>query len=572
MNEDIDVRTERLDDFALLLGLMQQMELPALLDRHLPRHHLQQGVSWGWVTSIWLAHIISQGDHRKLTVRDWVRQAQGTIQALTGMTLRETDFTDDRLTRVLHHLSQAASWRALEAELGQHLLQVYAVEPMTIRADATTISGYHAGGETSLWQYGHSKDDPTLRQVKAMLTSLDPFGLPLAVEVVSGEQADDPLYWPIIERTIALVHQKHLLFVGDCKMGASETRSALDQAEQYYLMPLAMVGDRQNELARWVQEAPVPLTAIAQGETVMATGYERRHVCTTPTHTWEERLLVVQSVAYQASQEQRLDERLRQAETALWALTPTPGRGKRQIADEATLHERAEQVLQRFRVQGLLHYHAVAEVTQTQHFVGRGRGSQDRPRQIQETVRWQLVRVETDAEAVMQAKRQLGWRVYATNAPGERLSLEQAVHEYRQEYRIERNFGRLKDAPLSIAPLFVQREDQVQGMIHLLSLALRVLTLLEGTIRRRLQQEQQTLVGLHAENRKKASSSPTAERILQAFAHVTLTHVMIAGQGHWHITPLSPLQRQILLLLGLPPDLYEALPQRIRELSLSLRE
>jgi transposase len=41
--------------------------------------------------------------------------------------------------------------------------------------DATTVSGYHTGGEESLFQYGYSKDDPTLRQVKVMVAALDPF-------------------------------------------------------------------------------------------------------------------------------------------------------------------------------------------------------------------------------------------------------------------------------------------------------------------------------------------------------------------------------------------------------------
>ncbi len=34
-----------------------------------------------------------------------------------------------------------------------------------MRLDATTVSGYHAGGEDSLFQFGYSKDDPTLKQV-----------------------------------------------------------------------------------------------------------------------------------------------------------------------------------------------------------------------------------------------------------------------------------------------------------------------------------------------------------------------------------------------------------------------
>src|SRR5437764_11048611 len=84
------------------------------------------------------------------------------------------------------------------------------------------------GGEDSLWQFGHSKDDPTLRQIKAMMATLDPLGLPLALEVVSGEQADDPLYIPLIDRVLTWLGQHSLLFVGDSKMSALATRGHLE--------------------------------------------------------------------------------------------------------------------------------------------------------------------------------------------------------------------------------------------------------------------------------------------------------------------------------------------------------
>src|SRR5205814_7893220 len=214
MKEDMHIQTERIDDFVVLLALMQQMGLPELLDRHLARHRLQQGLSWGWTASIWLAHIVSQGDHRKVTVRDWVRQAHRTLEQVTGLDIRETDFTDDRLTIVLRHLSDEQQWQAIEQELGQHLVRVYDLEEQPIRVDATTVSGYRNGGEESLWQFGHSKDDPTLRQIKAMMATLDPLALPLALEVVSGARADDPLYSRLIDCVRSCLVRQALLVVG----------------------------------------------------------------------------------------------------------------------------------------------------------------------------------------------------------------------------------------------------------------------------------------------------------------------------------------------------------------------
>ena len=53
---DLVIITERVDDVALLIGQMVQMGLPEVLDRHIPRHWTQRGLSWGWTAVIWLAY------------------------------------------------------------------------------------------------------------------------------------------------------------------------------------------------------------------------------------------------------------------------------------------------------------------------------------------------------------------------------------------------------------------------------------------------------------------------------------------------------------------------------------
>ena len=260
---ELTITTERIDDFVLLLELMKQIDLPGMLDRHLPRHWLQQGLSWGWVTTIWLAHILSQGDHRKLTVRDWVRQAHTTLEHVTGRSIRDTDFTDDRLTIVLRLLSDTASWHALEQDLGQTIIRVYDLAHGPVRLDATTISGYHAGGPASLFQFGESKDAPDLRQVKLMMGALDPLGLPLATDVVSGERADDGLYVPIIERIVATLATGGLVFVGDSKMSAWATRVHLRAAAA--LSGSAGLGGRDATRAAWLDPGCAQRGAATDG-------------------------------------------------------------------------------------------------------------------------------------------------------------------------------------------------------------------------------------------------------------------------------------------------------------------
>ena len=53
-----------------------------------------------------------------------------------------------------------------------------------------------------------------------MLATLDPLGLPLVTEVLSGERADDPLYLPAITRVRACLDRTGWLDVGDVKMSS----------------------------------------------------------------------------------------------------------------------------------------------------------------------------------------------------------------------------------------------------------------------------------------------------------------------------------------------------------------
>jgi transposase len=574
MNTELTITTERIDDFPLLLAVMQRLGLPEILDRHLKLHGSHKGLSWGWIGVIWLAHILSQGDHRKLPVQAWVRQAQETIVRITGLSeLTELDFTDDRLTKLLTRLSQPVLWQAIEQELGANLIRVYALPTQRVRLDATTVSRYHADATSALFQFGHSKDDPTLRQVKVMLAALDPLGMPLVTEVVAGDGADDPLYVPAIARVLAIINVAGLLFVGDCKMSAVATRAYVQSLGHFYLCPLAQTGNTPSEMAQWIAAAnaqpealqTLHITAADGSKQLLAQGrtFERQLQVTTATggQAWTERILLVRMEGLRQRQLTSLNERLAKATTQLLALTPAPGRGKRQIQTEADLVTAATAILQRYEVEGLLTYTFERQETRRISYVGRGRGGAERPQQETVTVRYQLTTVERNATALAAHEQTLGWRVYVTNAPATELSWEVAILTYRDEWLIERGFHRLKGAPLSLDPLFVKRDDQVVGLTNLLSIAVRLLTLVEFVVRRNLKQNQELLVGLLPQNPKKGIDNPTTERLLQSFREITLTIVNLPGQRIRHVTPLTALQVRILELLGLSPAVYTALAE-----------
>ena len=284
-------------------------------------------------------------------------------------------------------------------------IEIYDLSQNVIRCDATTVSGDHEVIAEGLFQFGHSKDDPTRPQIKVMLGVLDPLGMPLATDVWSGERADDGLYLPIIERMRSGLPKTGLLFVGDCKMSALETRAYLAEHQDMYLSPLPLTGATAEAMEAWITEGVTKGNAGAlerivrtndRGHKVLAAeGYEFERTCAAPgdavdAAAWKERVLVVRSPRHAAQQAAGLEKRLCQAETKLAALTPPRGRGKRQITDEATLMEAMALVLKEHRVEGLLRVAWEKQVEQTTHYVGRGRGSLSREKRVMQKTRYHI--------------------------------------------------------------------------------------------------------------------------------------------------------------------------------------
>jgi len=324
---ELIVITERVDDVALLLAQMMRLGLPEILDQHLPRHWQQQGLSWGWTAVIWLAYILSEGDHRKVAMATYVRGMQQTLGQITAQPIRGLDFSDDRLAHLLKHLSKAKYWQAIEHALNERSMPVYDLSAEVIRCDATTGSACHEVVDGGLVQFGHSKDAPSRPQSKLMTASLDPLGLPLATNVVSGEQADDGFYIPLLERLGQGFEKPGLLVGGDCQMSALDIRAYLSGRQQLYLSPLPLTGTTAKQMPQWSSQGIAKDRAgelervfrtEAQGQEVLvAQGYEVERTCQVQEaeahREWPERILVGHSPAHGARQGQALEHRLAHA-------------------------------------------------------------------------------------------------------------------------------------------------------------------------------------------------------------------------------------------------------------------
>jgi transposase len=556
------LHVEVVADLPVLWATLERLDLPAALDRHFPApRHWKGPLTPGEVLAVWLLFLLSQADHCLNHVEPWVAQHHGPLSALLGKDVQPTCAHDDRLADWLTRLSASDSFSALERDLNQQTIRVYQLPTELVRIDATTANSYaEVLSEQGLLQFGHSKDDPDRPQLKIAAGVLDPLGLPLATAVVPGNATDDPLYVPVIQAVQRSLGRGGRTYVGDCKMAALATRAFVAAGADGYLCPLS-----ENQISRAERHAllqpvwdgtqalqPVWRPGVeGQPDELVAEGFSVDVELTATVGDqevrWTERRWLVRSQAYARAQEAALERRLGRATQALRELVVRK-QGKTPLV-HAELMEAAQAIVGREGVDGLLSY--TVRATMARRPV---RAYRDRPARQETAVSFEIDvgRAETP---IQEKKREMGWQVYGTNAVA--MTLAQVVWAYRGQYRIEDDWSRLKGRSLGLTPLYLQDEARIQGLVYLLSLALRILTLLEWVVRERLHDEGAKLRGIYAGQPGRQTARPSTELLLRVMKPIGVSVVEVNGQTYAMLSPLTEVQTRLLELWGLPPDLYE---------------
>lgn len=559
-------RVERVDDIPVLLATLKRLKVAEILDRLYPSGHRWKGeLTFGEVACVWIAFIASQGDHRLCQLQPWAEANLHTLSACLGKTVRPLDFHDDRLADMLDHLAldenpERLAWQDFEVDLNQHTVRVYQLDADFFRIDTTTANTYvEVRDDLGYIQFGHSKDRDDLPQIKIPLATLDPLGMPVTTLVVPGNCADDPLYVPQIKKVQQAFGQAGKTFAMDCKGMSLDTRAYLASTRDYYLGPLAetlVSAEQRRALLQPVWQGQQKLAQVyrpgveGQDEELVAEGFcldvPLAGEVDDEQVRWTERRWLVRSLAYAAGQHKQLDRRLQTAVEQLTRLNERKQGKKRLTAQE--MAEAAQEIVTRQRVQNMLD----CQVRTTTHRRKiRAYGDQQARVQKEQEHRLEVSRRE---EVIEQAKREMGWRVYATNQKS--LNLAAVVWGYRGQNRLEDNYARLKGQPLGLTPMYLQYESRIVGLVLLLSIALRLLSVLEWSVRKKLQEKGETLKGLYPGQPGRQAKRPSAELLLGAFKGMNLTILQVAGELVTYVTPLSALQLKLLELWDLPPDLY----------------
>jgi transposase len=559
----MEISSERIDDIPLIAALLKQMEIAKWIDQQLKQPHgNHQGLSYGQLSVLLLIYIISQSDHRLCAAETWVNTHRITLELVTGWSIGEKDVTDDRLARVVEQFGlQGEACQEIEQKLGKHLIRAYELPTEVVRLDTTSFIVHHEQIESeadSLLRYGHSKDKrPDLLQYRQMLGTLDPTGMPLVSETLPGNGADDPLYWPAWQRMAKVIGHKLFVFLADCKASAIATRANIANQGGIYCFPLPLTGQNPALLKQWVLDPPsasvdIRLLRQEDDEPAVGKGFEVElgkfwlNPDTKEKVTWHERYLVTYSKILAASQIRGLHERIDKAQVALEKLNQTSGE------DLEVFNTKVEGILKRHRVKEFLMLTTTSQTYIQTTYIKKGRPTVNSPTLEVTKIKLNL-NIERKISAIEEAVQLAGWRLYVTNAPITHLSLNQALVYYRDQWIVERGFHRFKRGQLPALPIYFQNQDRIEGLMFLLTLALRVFTLIEFVVRQAISASKQKLAGLYDGNPKRTTERPSAEQLLKAFDNLTLYFL---PDTSIFVTTLSALHRQILLLLRLPDSIY----------------
>lgn len=580
-----DFAAESVGSIPLIFGLLDHVGVSRAINEHYPIHKNWQGGDKGIIVSVWLCYILTTKDHRLYTVEWWFKEHSRSLNLLLVgygySALSPKDFTDDRLGLLLSAFSNEEVWHVFMSDFSRNLLKLYDIHITHVELDATIAQQYRTVIEDGLLQMGHSKQHRSdLPQLKSMLSNAAEHNIPLLINTVSGNRADDGLYLPLIEQTRHIIGKTGILWQGDSKLGSLDNRYEIARHQDFYLTPASLVQIKTDFLRGYVTEykakngkwtdiyieKPVkkaldkPYNEADRDKTekvLIGRGFELSVVLSHKGFQWTERRLIVCSESYSATQIAAFTKQISQAATQLAALVERK-QGKVVPKSAEELLKKAENIVSKNHVTPYFTLNVVTKTTSKE--IKANKAATGR---IEEIKTFEL-QIEQNQSLIDQNIDYLGYRVYLTNQNRDELPIQKAVQTYRKEYQIERRIRNLKEEVCALLPIYLQKDDRIVGLVNLLTLLLQIVSIAEYRIALSLKEEeikeQQKLEGLYPGQPKIKTPKPSIRKILEALSPIILISVIIDQKVVKNIiSNQSDLTLRIINLIALPRNPYDVL-------------
>jgi transposase len=486
--------------------------------------------------------------------------AQQDTELLLGKAVPPQALNDDTAGRVLDRLYDFGTMRLFTACAVRAAMR-FGLERRYVHFDTTSRSvwGDYQFAETQdlpfQVTYGYSKDKrPDLKQFILSTLCVDR-AVPIWGKLDDGNASDKTLNTTLLSELARLladygVRPGAYIYIADAALVTEDNLTALRDtcfitrlpatySECGRLIEEAVARNHWEEVGVLAQTPPTkhrPGTfyKVAEGSVTL---YGQTY-----------RAMVVHSSSQDQRRQQHLEREIQASAATLEALTREAAR------QEYYCHADAEAAAAKLRALPSA-YHGVDVEVQERPQYRPGRPSATRPRMVK-ALRYGLqVTLHERAEVIARKRQEAGCFVLLTNVPtvGEMAHNARAVLQaYKEQHGIEQNYGFLKD-PLIVNSLFLKKPERIEALGLVLLLALLLWRLVERSLRVHVETTGNPLTGWD----KKTTQKPTAFMMMTKFAAVI---VLKMGSQRQLAQPLSPIQQQYLLALGIPAT-YFTVPQ-----------
>jgi transposase len=456
--------------------------------------------------------------------------------------IQPTDLNDDRLGRCLDEI--AAVHDALRGELTLQAMTAFGLQTTALRWDLTSVlvTGAYPDEEQAAdyaqVRYGYSSGQQ--KQIRYLQVITEDGAVPVWDEPYDGNTTDVAT---VIDTMHALREHagcQDFVLIGDSKLLSEPNRRALLTAKVGYLAPLARTPELDAAFLAIPPEELAPLAYVSERERSLAPetrtsylGAERTAEVSVPDGQGGQERRSVRQVFVISSEERAAcrRNRARQRERAEAEILGGLGRvGTRWYPTAERAAAKIESILEHRHLRDL---YAVSCAEQD-----------GQPRLTCALIPAALAR----AEALD------GYYVLETTRTAMEMDAAALVAGWKGQWQIEHRHRDAK-GPLRIRPLFVTSNRRIVGLVTVLGLALMVFSLIEREARRALTPGEKVpnLLAGHV------AARPTGDNLFKALRDITLVAFEIAGVRQQQVADLTPLQRTLLPLLGVPEAAYTRL-------------
>lgn len=556
------LRTFNVGALPLVNRILERMGLEDLLEEHLPPDDPRTELPTSQAILVLVKNVLMSREPI-YGVAEW---AAGFAPDLLNLWEDEVALLgDDRLGRSL-----VAAFLGVVPQLVLALTKNVRVEFKLslneLHNDSTTVTFYGAytaaaeegergGRQTPAITWGHNKDHrPDLKQLLYTLTVTDDGGVPVYFTTASGNVADDRTHVATWDLLCQLVGNANFLYVADCKLASLEnmTHIATHGGRFVTVMPRNRKEDKQFRKRLRSSVGAVRWKALYDVKNKDGELVDRWTVCDDEAFGAEGfRLLWYHSTRKAALDVATRQRRISQTVQALTELrsklkAPRTRFRQRQMVEQAVErllaeHEAANWIVVKIEAQ--------EEPKYRQAKSGRPNSKTQYIKTTRERydLTWEL-----NQQALSEAEREDGVFPLLTN--DRTLSAEEVLRAYKRQPLIEKRFSQFK-TDFAVAPIYLQDVGRITGLLAVYFFALVVQTLLERELRHAMKKAGIKSLPLYPEDRPCAR--PTTHRLIELFEPIQ-RHELSTDDGEPEImvTELTPVQRQVIKLLGLSPDQY----------------